>query len=103
MSRPFALSALHIELTYDSVGNLRGVELPGSGKLDNPDCDKFSDRRSSRSGESQVGADLLESPMHRIDLVRMKWGSRGLGMYRRRDGKARYAPRWTRACKSSIL
>src|SRR5437899_6604064 len=27
----------------------------------------------------------------------------GLGMYTRRDGSARYAPRWTRACRSSRL
>src|SRR6478672_3344776 len=25
------------------------------------------------------------------------------GMYRRRDGSARYAPRWTRACRSTSL
>src|SRR5205807_7962349 len=30
------------------------------------------------------------------------WPS-AFGMYCRRDGRARYAPRWTRACKSSIL
>ena len=26
----------------------------------------------------------------------------GFGMYRRRAGRARYAPRWTRACSASI-
>jgi hypothetical protein len=27
----------------------------------------------------------------------------GLGIYWRRDGSARYAPRWTRPCKSTSL
>jgi hypothetical protein len=36
------------------------------------------------------------------DLDGRSWPS-AFGMYCRRDGRARYAHRWTRACRSSIL
>ena len=35
--------------------------------------------------------------------VQRRWRPSAFGMYRRRDGSARYAPRWTRACRSASL
>src|SRR5690242_8084638 len=38
----------------------------------------------------------------RAAIAKGRWRPSGFGICRRRDGCARYTPRWTRACRSSI-
>jgi hypothetical protein len=67
-------SPLYIELSYHRLGDLIGIELAVTRELHNPDGDKLDNGHGFGARQPQAGADLLKSPVHRVDLVRVKRG-----------------------------
>ena len=71
--RPDACARLlSVELSHHRCGQLVRVELALTGKLHNPNRDKFGDGHGFGSRQPQSGADLFEGFVHRVDLVRAK-------------------------------